>query len=123
MHNLSLKKIFIGTAVSVVVSIILLCLLSILVCFGDFDDRTVSAFVLIVSAVSTFLGAFVLARNISGRGLVNGLVLGVIYCLLLMVISLLLDGAVSFEFKNLTRLFAIIAAAMLGGVLGINSAK
>jgi len=123
LHNLSLKKIFIGTAVSVVVSIILLCLLSILVCFGDFDDRTVSAFVLIVSAVSTFLGAFVLARNISGRGLVNGLVLGVIYCLLLMVISLLLDGAVSFEFKNLTRLFAIIAAAMLGGVLGINSAK
>ena len=120
MKNLNLKKILIGAGIAFVVSIVLIFLLTLLVYFGDFDDSTVSVFVLVLSIISVFVGAFVLARNIQGGGLVNGLVLGLIYCLVLTVASLFY-GRVSFDFSNITRIAVILASAMLGGVLGINS--
>ena len=120
MKNLNLKKILIGAGIAFVVSIVLILLLTLLVYFGDFDDSTISVFVLVLSIISVFVGAFVLARNIQGGGLVNGLVLGLIYCLVLMVASLFY-GRVSFDFSNITRIAVILASAMLGGVLGINS--
>ena len=120
MKNLNLKKILIGAGIAFVVSAVLILLLTLLVYFGDFDDSTVSVFVLVLSIISVFVGAFVLARNIQGGGLVNGLVLGLIYCLVLTVASLFYGG-VSFDFSNITRIAVILASAMLGGVLGINS--
>ena len=120
MKNLNLKKILIGAGIAFVVSAVLILLLTLLVYFGDFDDSTVSVFVLVLSIISVFVGAFVLARNIQGGGLVNGLVLGLIYCLVLMGASLFY-GRVSFDFSNITRIAVILASAMLGGVLGINS--
>ena len=120
MKNLNLKKILIGAGIAFVVSAVLILLLTLLVYFGDFDDSTVSVFVLVLSIISVFVGAFVLARNIQGGGLVNGLVLGLIYCLVLTVASLFYGG-VAFDFSNITRIAVILASAMLGGVLGINS--
>ena len=120
MKNLNFRKILIGAGISFLLSLVLIALLTVLVYFGDFDDSTVSVFVLAVSVISVFVGAFVLARNIQGGGLINGLVLGLIYCLVLIVVSFLFGGVV-FDFSNITRLAVILASAMLGGVLGINS--
>ena len=120
MKNLNFRKILIGAGISFLLSLVLIALLTVLVYFGDFDDSTVSVFVLAVSVISVFVGAFVLARNIQGGGLINGLVLGLIYCLVLIIVSFLFGGVV-FDFSNITRLAVILASAMLGGVLGINS--
>ena len=49
MKNINFKKIIIGAAVSVVLSIILLLLLTLAVYFGDLNDSTVSGLVLLVS--------------------------------------------------------------------------
>ena len=121
MKNLNFRKILIGAGISFLLSLVLIALLTVLVYFGDFDDSTVSVFVLVLSMLSVFAGAFILARNITGGGLVNGLVLGVIYCLVLTIASYLIGGSVIFDFSNITRIAVILASAMLGGVLGINS--
>lgn len=123
MQNISFKKILIGTAAALVLSLVLVAILTLVVYFGDLNESLVSTLVLAASVVSVIAGAFVLARNITGGGLLNGLVLGLFYCLILIGVSLLLDGSVAFDFKNLTRILIILAGSMLGGVLGINSAR
>lgn len=123
MKNINFKKIIIGAAVSVVLSIILLLLLTLAVYFGDLSDSTVSGLVLLVSVISVICGAFILARNISGGGLVNGLILGILYFLIILGVSACVNGSPSLSFQNLTRFLIILASGMLGGVVGINTAQ
>ena len=121
MKNLNFRKILVGVAISFLLSLVLLAGLTALVYFGDFDDSMVSVFVLCVSVISVFVGAFVLAKNIQAGGLVNGLALGLVYCIALFLLSLTIDGGVDLGVATFTRIAVILASAMLGGVLGINS--
>lgn len=117
---MNLRKILTGVFLSVVITFISVCLLAILVYFSDIQDRTVSAIIFALSAISVFLGAFLMARNIPGKGLLNGVVLALIYVLFLAAISLLVNGRISFNMSNFLRLISIIASGALGGILGIN---
>ena len=121
MKNLNFRKILVGVAISFLLSLVLLAGLTALVYFSDFDDSMVSVFVLCVSVISVFVGAFVLAKNIQAGGLLNGLVLGLVYCIALFLLSFAVDGGVELGVANLTRVAVILASAMLGGVLGINT--
>ena len=123
MKNLCLKKILISVGISILLSVIMLLIVTALVHFGDLDERTISALVLGVSVLCVVAGAFILARNIPGGGLINGLALGVIYFAGLLVLSIAVNGSVALDMENITRALLIIVAGMLGGVLGINTAK
>ena len=123
MRDISMKKICISMAISVILSIILLVVATTMVWIGDFSDRTVSVLVMGVSVISVLVGAFILARNVSCGGLVNGLILGILYCMALLILSLMINGCVSFEVGNITRIVAVLTAGMLGRVLGINTVK
>ena len=113
---MSIKKIFTGTFLSLLVSLML-------VYFSNISDRTVSAVIFAISCLSVFFGALILARNITSRGLLNGLVLSGMYFAVLLLLSLLVNGGVTLSMSNLLRLFAILASGGLGGVLGINTNK
>lgn len=117
------KKILKGVLISLVISILAMVILGIIVFFADISDRTVSTLIMFLSALSVFIGALILARNIDSRGLLNGLVLGGIYFLVLIAVSAAVCGSVSFEAGNLLRFVSALAAGMLGGVMGINSKK
>lgn len=115
----SLKALFL----SVVLSILSVGIFSIFVFFFNISDRTISTIVLLLSALSVFFASFVLAKNCEKNGLLNGLFLAGLYFLVLIGLSLLLNGSVSFDFSNLLRLLSVIAAGALGGILGINNKK
>lgn len=119
---MNVKKIIKGVVLAFLVSLILICVLAAVAYFSDIQDRTVSTLVLVISAVSVAFGAYFLARNISGGGLLNGLMLALIYFAVLLLVSILVNGSISFSQSNFLRLFAQLAAGALGGVLGINTA-
>jgi len=120
---MNFKKIFIGTALSLFISLVFMCLLAVVVYFANIQDRTVSAVILVLTAASVFLGAFLLARNIENGGLLNGVILAVAYFVVLLLISVFVNGSVSFSFGNFLRLFSCIAAGAAGGVFGINTSR
>ncbi len=119
----NLKKILKGVLISLVLSILAMVILAVIVFFADIPDRTISTLVLVLSALSVFLGAVVLAKNIDSRGLINGLLLGGIYFAVLVLVSCLSGGGIAFEMGNVLRCVSVLAAGMLGGVLGINTKK
>lgn len=119
---MNFKKIIKGVVLAFLISIVLICILAAIVYFSDIQDRTVSTLTLAISAVSVAFGAYFLAQNISGGGLINGLMLALIYFAVLLLISILVNGSISFSQSNFLRLFAQLVAGALGGVLGINTA-
>ncbi len=121
--GLDFKKIIKGVLLALAFSIFAMVVLSIIIFFADISDRTVSTLVLVLSAISVFLAALILAKNIDSRGLLNGLLLGAVYFLVLVAVSAIVCGSVSFESGNILRCVSALAAGMLGGVMGINTKK
>lgn len=119
----NLKKVLKGVLFAFILSILAMLVLAVVVFFADVSDRTVSTLILVLSALSVFLGAVILAKNIDSRGLLNGLLLGGIYFLVLVLVSCLAGGGISFEMGNILRCVSTLAAGMLGGVFGINMKK
>lgn len=120
---MNLKKIFIGTAISFAISLVFMCILAIVVYFSNIQDRTVSSVIFILSALSVFIGAFLLARSVPNRGLLNGIALGGVYFIVLVILSVLVNGNVSMSSGNFLRLLSELSAGALGGVLGINTGR
>ncbi len=120
--GIDFKKTLKGVLLSLAISILLTVLLAVVVFFADLSDRTVSTLILLASALSVFLGAIILSKNIESRGLLNGLLLAILYFLVLFAVSSL-SGAVAIDRSNLLRFISVLAAGMLGGILGINSKK
>lgn len=120
---MSIKKIITGAFLALLISLVLVCILAIAVYFSNISDRTVSGVIFAISCVSVLLGAFILARNIASRGLLNGVVLAGVYFAVLLIISLMVNGRVEPTSGNFLRLLATLASGGLGGVLGINTNK
>lgn len=120
---MSIKKIFTGTFLSLLISLVLVCVLAIVVYFSNISDRTVSGVIFAISCLSVFFGALILAKNVENRGLLNGIALAGLYFAVLLVVSLLVNGTVSVSPGNILRLLSILASGGLGGVLGINTHK
>ncbi len=121
--GISISKTLKALLLSIVLSFLLAGIFSVFVFFLNISDRAVSTIILLLSALSVFFASFVLAKNADKNGLLNGLVLAGLYFLVLLTLSLLLNGSVGFDLSNLLRLLSVIASGALGGILGINNKK
>lgn len=121
MKNLNLKGIFIGTLIAVAISIIFILALTLWLCYGNLKESAVPGILLAISGISVAIGAFLLARSITAGGMVNGFFLSFLYLALLVVSSKLVGNTVVFDSSGIFRMIIILAAGMLGGVVGINS--
>ena len=121
--SLDFRKIFIGSAVSLAISVLFMCVLAVFVFFLNVSDHTTTMLIFALSALAVFLGALLLAKNIPSRGLINGLILALIYFLVLSSVSFAVTGEISLNSTNLFRFLATLFAGMLGGILGINGKK
>ena len=115
------RKLLKAVLLSLIISVVLVGLFSVIVYFADISDRAVSGVIFVFSAISVFMGALVLAKNVDRGGLVNGLLTAVGYLVVLTVISLAVNGSINLNLHNILRFAACSAAGMLGGVIGINS--
>lgn len=116
------RKLLKAVLLSLIISVVLVGLFSVIVYFTDISDRAVSGTIFVFSAVSVFMGALVLAKNVDRGGLANGLLTAVGYFAVLTAICFAVNGSVSPDLHNILRFAACAASGMLGGVIGINSA-
>lgn len=117
------KKVLKCVLLSFVMTILLGGILAFIVYFWQIEEPTAKIIIFAAMIVSVLFGSFVLAKNIEGKGLINGLLMAVIYFLVILIISFILNGRLSFGVREITRLVTLSASGMLGGILGINTKK
>lgn len=106
---------------SFITTVILCGLFAAAVCLWQIDEGTSRIVVFGIMIVSVLFGAFVLAKNLEHSGLLNGLIMALIYFGVILLMSFILNGRVSLGIRDLTRLITISASGVLGGILGINT--
>jgi len=117
-----LKKI--GMSFIYILSIILILTLitTLLYYFNLIGDKVFSMFKIIIPSFSVLLGGIYIGKNSNKLGYIEGLKLGIMFCIFLLIFNFL---AFSNSFKIKYLLFYVILniSSILGSMIGINKSK
>ena len=101
-----------------VVTGILLLVLTLLLYKAGLSEENVNAGIILIYVISTFSGGFVIGKLTGTRKFLWGLLLGVIYFVLLLLISLGIYHSLQADVMNLVTMFLLCAGGgMLGGMI------
>lgn len=101
-----------------VVSGLLLLLLTFLLYQFDLSEAVITAGVVIIYLISTFVGGLILGKMAKVRRLLWGLLLGVLYFALLLIISLAVYRGLDNNGANLFTTFLLcVGGGMFGGMI------
>ncbi len=97
---------------------ILLLILTFLLYKAGLSEENINAGIILTYVISTFSGGFVIGKLIGVKKFLWGLLLGVLYFVLLMLISLGIYHSLQSDVVNLVTTFLLCAGGgMLGGMI------
>ncbi len=87
--------------------------------FNIMSDKVVSIFKIIIPIISLLIGGYYIGKRSTKKGFIEGLKLGLIYSIILIIFNYLaLDN--SFKLKYLLFYLILIMTSVLGSMIGIN---
>lgn len=116
----NLIRILKGTGFAVVITLILLLIYSCLLTYTNINEKTMPAVVIIVTALSIFVGSFISSSNIKKNGLTNGALVGLIYILVIYLLSSIISGNFGLSIASGIMIIASVMAGAIGGIIGVN---
>jgi len=110
---------FIIEAFAILISVLIFA--AIMLFSESFFDYA-SIFATVSTAIGTFIASYYLSYKKGKRGILNGLIVGGITFLILIIVSFIVDdGAVTLN--TIFRLIIILLSSFIGGILGVNKAS
>ncbi|GIP16891.1 hypothetical protein J40TS1_25330 [Paenibacillus montaniterrae] len=97
-------------------------LLSLLLHFTSFKESNLGMMAFVVHSFASFVGGFSAGKRASSKGWYYGGSLGIIYGLIVILISFLATD-VSLSLHSLILLLTVLAAGAFGGIIGVNLRK
>ena len=86
--------------------------------FNIFGSKIVTVFKIIIVLISMFVGGFIMGKNSNKKGWLEGLKLGLIILVILILVNFILKQ--SFDIRNLIYYLILIASTVFGSMIGIN---
>lgn len=107
---------FLYVIVSMTILILIMTLLSY---FNILKDSGTTFMKIIIPIISLFIGGFTLGKKASKKGWLEGIKIGAICCVFIVLFNFLAYSH-SFEVKNLLYYLILIVSSILGSMIGIN---
>ena len=109
-----------GVAISLITTFILLVIFSAILTFTNVQENAIVPVVIVITGVSLLIGSTIGNRKIRKNGLINGALVGLIYILILYLISSILNGNFLLNMKSIIMIIVSIIFGILGGVIAVN---
>ncbi len=116
-----LKKISIALGISIGTIFILLFLATLLNYFNLFSYKVMRISIIIIPIIALILGGLYMGKKASQKGYLEGLKLGLIFSIMILIINLILGQQL--HFKNSIFSLILISSAIFGSMIGINLKK
>ena len=114
-------KIIKGSLFAVIASAILLLIFAVLLCYTNLSENTMLPVILVITGISILIGSMISTRKIRKNGILNGGMVGLIYIIILYLISSLFLAGFSLTFNSFIMLVVGIVTGMIGGIIGVNT--
>jgi putative membrane protein, TIGR04086 family/integral membrane protein, TIGR04097 family len=117
-QNEKVLALFRGVLFSYIVTAFMLLLLSFLMLKLDLSGAVIGGGIIFAYIISTFIGGFFVGKKLEQKKFVWGLLMGVIYFAIVLVVCLALNRVSPLPFGNLFTTFVICSlSGMAGGML------
>lgn len=114
------KYILKGVIISIIATLIFLFIFSIILTYTNVSERLINPFIIVVTAISIFIGSSIGSLKLQKQGLLNGALIGGIYLISLYLISGIMNNNFSFSTQSIILIIAGMICGMFGGIIGVN---
>ena len=119
-NDSNIKKIFTGVGISFLITIISLLIFSILLTFTQINENTIAPVIIVVTAISIFIGSSIANSKIKKNGVLNGALIGGIYIIIMYLSSSILNRQFALTSESAIMIIIAIIFGIVGGIIGVN---
>ena len=109
-----------GSLISIVTTLILLIIFSAILTYTNVNENVMPTVIIIVTALSILIGSQISTLKIKKNGIINGASVGIIYIVLLYLISSLVTKNFSLNNYSIIMMVTSLLIGGVGGVIGVN---
>lgn len=114
------KRIIKGTCISVLITLISLIVFSILLTYSNISEKVIPTVIIIISMVSILIGSTISMSKQKKNGIINGLIIGIMYIGIIYLLSSLIKGSFILNQKSLIMMLCVVISGAVGGIIGVN---
>ncbi len=114
------SSIFKGLGYAYIITLAALLIYNLLLTFTNISGSSIAMATASITTASSAFGGFYASKNIKEKGLLYGILVGLLYICCLMVVVLLARDNFAFETTMLYKILLTSLAGGIGGVLGVN---
>jgi putative membrane protein (TIGR04086 family) len=116
----NLVTIIMGILVSYAITLPITAVFAYILMFTDFPQKYLPTAVIITTLLSIVIAGWVSTKNVKSKGWLNGGIVGIVYVLILYLVSSVVYRDFSVNMHVVTLFFIGILTGSIGGILGIN---
>ena len=109
-----------GVGIAFGLTLISVFIYSVILTYTNISESTIFPVIMFITALSILIGSSISTIKIKKNGILNGGVIGLIYILLLYLISSIVSANFAISLSSLAIIGAAIFGGMVGGVVGVN---
>jgi len=109
-----------GVGIAFALTLISVFIYSAVLTYTNIPESTIFPVIIMITALSILIGSSISTIKIKRNGIVNGGIIGLIYILLLYLISSIVNADFAISMSSLAIIGAAILGGMLGGIVGVN---
>ncbi|MGL5329552.1 MAG: TIGR04086 family membrane protein [Peptostreptococcaceae bacterium] len=109
-----------GLGYAYILTLAILLIYNLVLTFTDISGDTIAMVTAVITTVSSAFGGFYASKHIKEKGLMVGLVVGLLYIICLIAIVFLAKEKFAFEADMLYKTILTTISGGIGGVLGVN---
>ena len=114
-------KILKGVGISFSFTLICLTIFSALLTYTNLSENLIQPVVIAVTGISILAGSFFATRKVGKNGIIKGIGVGLIYILLIYVISSIVNGGnFTLTIGSVIMILIGILCGAIGGIIGVN---
>ena len=118
--NNNIIKVIKGSAIAIILTTIFLSIYALLLSTTDISETTMVPVVWVVTGISILIGSSMSTVSIKNKGMLNGLLVGLIYMVVLYIISSMMIVGLEFNTNSIIMILIGAVAGMVGGIIGVN---
>lgn len=112
-----------GSILAYLITAIVFIIYGILLTYTDVTEKNTQIIVMITTAVSVLIGGFVASKGVQNKGLFYGMLVGVVYAIIMIMIGFCFMPNIKITSKMVTLFILSICGGGIGGIIGINTKK
>ena len=109
-----------GVLISFILTLLLVFVFAIILTYTNIQESAIFPAVLLITAMSILIGSSISTIKIKKNGILNGGIIGLIYMLLIYLISSFIGTGFALNLNSILVILSGIVGGMLGGIVGVN---